>query len=231
MLGEEGEINFEGDPFGGAKQFETDKSKIHHHKSNSVTVRKKPIYDARKAIEEAKLKVAKDGKKEKHTEFRDFLKEMKKISAEEKLKKNNNNGKKENEIIDFKKSYSESINKNGNEIINGNNVYKNNYIEDKNKSIEISKKKDYIKREKSTNKSSSNKMLRKKLHDIEKSHAVLNIKDVKSKIECWFDNNSNNNGNKYLEYSAKPNGQYKMKKVISKDNDEINNIISNKKIR
>ena len=71
-------------------------------------------------------------------------------------------------------------------------------------------------------------MLRKKLHDLDP--AVLNIKGVKSTIECWFDNNSNNNGNKYLEFSARPNGQSKMKKVISKDYDEINNMISNKKM-
>ena len=229
MFGEGGEINFEGDPFGGVKQFETNKNKIHHHKSNSAAVRKKPVYDARKAIEEAKLKEAKGRKKEKHSEFRDFLKEMKKITAEEKLKKKNiNNGKKENEIIDFKKSFSQSINKNGNEIINGNNIYQNNYIEDENKSFENSKKKEYVKNEKSSNKSSTNKMLRKKLHEIEKAPAILNIKGVKSRIECWFDNNSNNNGNKYLEYSAKPNGQNKIKKIY-KEYDDINNFISTRK--
>ena len=231
MFGEGGEINFEGDPFGGVKQFETNKNKIHHHKSNSVAVRKKPIYDARKAIEQAKLKEAKEGKIEKHSEFRDFLKEMKKLTAEEKLKKKNiNNGKKENEIIDIKKSFSESINKNGNEIINGNNVYKNNYIIDENKNFENSKKKEYVKNEKNSNKSTSSKMLRKKLHEIEKAPAVLNIKGVKSRIECWFDNNSNNNGNKYLEYTEKLNGQNKMKKLIHKEYDENNNIISTKKM-
>ena len=231
MFGEDGEINFDGDPFGGVKQFETNKNKI-HNKANSTITRKKPVYDARKAIEEAKLKEGKEGKKEKHTEFREFLKEMKKISAEEKNKKknnnnNSNNGKKVNDSLDIKKSFSESLNKNGNEIINGNGIYKDNYTVDENNNNNKG-----AKRENSINKASkSNKMLRKKLHDLEKAPApILNIKGAKSKIECWFDNNTNNNGNKYMEYSAKPNGQHKIKKRISKDNNEMNNnIIINKK--
>lgn len=68
MFGEGGE--FDGDPFGGAKQFEdnnkekTNKIK-HNNKVNNNTTKKKPVYDARKAIEEAKLKEAKEGKKKK----------------------------------------------------------------------------------------------------------------------------------------------------------------------
>ena len=255
IFGEEGELHFEGDPFGGAKQFETNKNRI-HCKSNTI-VRKKPVYDARKAIEEAKLKEANECKKEKHTEFRDFLKEMKKISKEEKLKNNNNNikvnindknnkddiNKKSYESFVYKKSYSESITVNEKEIINGNNIYKkDNYDEDDinndnndNKYIEYElkqkEKKKLNQREKSLNKS-SNQILRKKLHDLEKAPApVLNIKGAKSKIECWFDNNSNNNGNKYLEYSGnnnKPNGQNKLRKVLSCDYDQ--NYLINKKL-
>ena len=245
MFGEEGEINFVGDPFGGVKQFETNKKKL-HNKSNSTAIRKKPIYDARKAIEEAKLKEAKEGKKEKHSEFRDFLKEMKKISAEEKIKnnkkENNNMGKDENESLNIKKCFSESLNKNGNgnenEISNGNNIYKNtNYIEEENKNVENNKKKmnnlTNNKRESSLSKSST-KMLRKKLHDLEKAPApVLNIKGAKSKIECWFDNN-NNNGSKYMEYtvknnlSNKPNGQNKLRKSIIGEDDENINIMIKK---
>ena len=90
IFGEDGDINFDGDPFGGVKQFETNKNKI-HNKSNSTATRKKPIYDARKAIEEAKLKEAKEGKKEKPSAFREFLREMKKISAEEKAQHNETN--------------------------------------------------------------------------------------------------------------------------------------------
>ena len=262
IFGEEGELHFDGDPFGGAKQFETNKSKI-HNKSNSTVVRKKPVYDARKAIEEAKLKEANETKKEKHTEFREFLKEIKKISKEEKLKNNinakNNNyynkdtiNKKDNDddSLVYKKSYSESITKNEKEIINGNYIYKNNnYDEDEenndNKYREYEakeKEKDKDKkrsnqREKSLNKS-SNQLLRKKLHDLEKAPApVLNIKGAKSKIECWFDNNSNNNGTKYLEYSIKnngnsnkPNGQNKLRKVLSCDYDQeyLNKKLENK---
>ena len=172
---------------------------------------------------------------------------MKKISAEEKIKKNkkenNNIGKNENESLNIKKCFSESLNKNGNgnenEILNGNNIYKNtNYIEAENKNVENNKKKmnTNSKRESSINKSST-KMLRKKLHDLEKAPApVLNIKGAKSKIECWFDNNSNNNGNKYMEYTAKnnlsnkPNGQNKLRKSIVGEDDENINYLMIKKM-
>ena len=243
LFNEDGEINFVGDPFGGAKQFETDKSKIMQNKSNLTTVRKKPIYDARKAIEEAKIKEAKEVKIEKHTEFREFLKEMKKISAEEKLKnneKNQNNNFENNDGVqlDIKKSYSENINKNGNEIFNGNNIYKNNYVKDEIREIDLDKKRENIKRENSVKKTTSNKMMRKKLHDLEKTPApMLNLKEAKSKIECWFDKNSNNNGSKYLEYSNKnassnrSNGQKKPRKENSNEYEEINKMIRNKKLQ
>ena len=88
---------------------------------------------------------------------------------------------------------------------------------------------------------SSNRMLRKKLHDLEKAPApVLNIKGAKSKIECWFDNNANNNnGNKYMEYSTqknsscvKYNGQNKIKKPISEGRvDKKNHKILSKKLK
>ena len=239
LFGSKGEINFKGDPFGGAKQFETDKSKIMLNKSNATTVRKKPkYYDARKAIEEAKIKEAKEGKKEKHTEFREFLKEMKKISAEEKLKNEKNQNKKDNSTLDMKKSYSESINQNGKEIFNGKDIYKNNYVKEEIKDIDLDKKRENVKRERSVNKTSSNKMMRKKLHDLEKGPApMINIKEAKSKIECWFDKNSNNSGNKYMEYANKnassnrSNGQKKTKKGVSDEYDEIKNNIRNKKMQ
>ena len=239
LFGSKGEMNFKGDPFGGAKQFETDKSKIMLNKSNATTVRKKPkYYDARKAIEEAKIKEAKEGKKEKHTEFREFLKEMKKITAEEKLKNEKNQNKKDNSTLDMKKSYSESINQNGKEIFNGKDIYKNNYVKEEIKDIDLDKKRENVKRERSVNKTSSNKMMRKKLHDLEKGPApMINIKEAKSKIECWFDKNSNNSGNKYMEYANKnassnrSNGQKKTKKGVSDEYDEIKNNIRNKKMQ
>ena len=243
MFGGVGEVHFDGDPFGGAKQFETNKNKI-HNKSNSTVTRRKPVYDARKAIEEAKLREEKEGKVEKHTEFREFLREMKKISYEEKLnkKQNNNcinNDNKNNEYMEIKKSYSENINhiENGNGGINNNN--NNNLYQDNNYIKENDKYSDYNKRytnnshkEKILNKS-SNKMLRQKLHDLEKAPApMLNIKGVKSKIECWFDCSSNNIGNKYMEFSLKSNrsnGQNKAKKGESnEDNNLLNKKLENK---
>jgi hypothetical protein len=89
MFGEGGE-EFEGDPFGGAKQYESNKDRVKNvHRNNAI--KKKPVYDARKAIEEAKLKEAKEGKKEKPSAFREFLREMKKITAEEKAQHNETN--------------------------------------------------------------------------------------------------------------------------------------------
>ena len=78
--------NFEVEGFGETNQqinINVNKKKI--IKKNSP--KKKPVYDARKAIEEAKLKEAKEGKKERPSAFREFVREMKKISAEEKAAK------------------------------------------------------------------------------------------------------------------------------------------------
>ena len=230
MFGQGSEIHFDGDPFGGAKQFETDKSKIHYHKSNSTAIRKKPVYDARKAIEEAKLREEKEGKKEKHTEFRDFLREMKKITKEEKLNNIENKVNCDNNEV-IKKDYSDKKK----DIENGAlNEINNNNIEEENKYLGNGKRKDINNKEKNSNKS-SNKLLRKKLHDLEKAPApVLNIKGVKSKIECWFDSSSNNNGSKYMEYSTqntlsnKLNGQNRLKKSLSNEFTDNNFILSKK---
>ena len=240
MFGEGSEIHFDGDPFGGAKQFETDKSKIHYHKSNSTAIRKKPVYDARKAIEEAKLRESKEGKKEKHTEFRDFLREMKKITKEEKLNNlENNKNDKINTNKDNNNGYIEVIKKSNSDkkkdIENGAlNDINNNYLEEESKYIVNGKRKDNNNKEKNNNKS-SNKMLRKKLHDLEKAPApILNIKGVKSKIECWFETSTYNNGNKYMEYSTqntlsnKCNGQNRLKKSLSNELYDNNLIITKK---
>ena len=236
IFGGSGEVHFDGDPFGGAKQFETNKSKI-HNKSNSTVTRRKPVYDARKAIEEAKLREEKEEKVEKHTEFREFLREMKKISNEEKLnkKQNNNfidNNCKNNDSLEIKKSFSENINniENGNGGLNNNkNLYQDNdYIRENDRYLDYNKRYTNNHKEKSMNKS-SNKILRQKLHDLEKAPApMLNIKGIKSKIECWFDCSSNNIGNKYMEFSLKSsrsNGQHKIKKG---ENNEDNNLLSKK---
>jgi hypothetical protein len=241
IFGGSGEVHFDGDPFGGAKQFETNKSKI-HNKSNSTIIRRKPVYDARKAIEEAKLREEKEGKIEKHTEFRDFLREMKKISNEEKLNKKQDNNFYDNKCknkdsLEIKKSFSENINdiENGNGgLNNNNNLYQdNNCIKENDRYYDYNKRYAYNNhKEKSMNKS-SNKMLRQKLHDLEKAPApMLNIKGIKSKIECWFDCSSNNIGNKYMEFSLKSsrsNGQNKVKKgEYNEDNNLLNKKWENK---
>ena len=256
IFGKGGEINFKGDPFGGAKQFETNKSKIHHNRANSTALRKRPIYDAKKAIAEAKIKEEKEGNKEKHTQFRDFLKEIKNDTKKENLNKKkkythnkiNKNNYRNNNSMEIKNSYNESINKSSKNIENGAlksdiNAYRNNNnTEYENKNIEYNKKKDSNHntfKGKSMEKS-SNRMLRKRLHDLEKAPApVLNIKGAKSKIECWFDNSINNNRNKFMEYSTqknsscvKYNGQNKIKKPISGEiRDNKNHKILSKKLK
>ena len=204
LFGEDGELKYEGDPFGGAKQYETNKGKINNI-SKSSKVKKKPIYDARKAIEEAKLKQEKnkEGKeKEKHNKFREFLKEMKKINCNNNDVKNIENKKTKERLNDLNllKRYSENINYKVEEKINGININElkdmNDDIEDNKNIIKENNKK--IKREKSINKS-SNQILRKKLHELEKTPAPsLNKKGIKSKIKCWFNKESpkNNQNNK-----------------------------------
>ena len=209
LFGEDGELKYEGDPFGGAKQYETNKNKINNI-SKSSKVKKKPIYDARKAIEEAKLKQEKnkEGKeKEKHNKFREFLKEMKKINCNnnDNAVKNIENKKTKERMNDLNllKRYSENINFKVEEKINGINIFEpknmNDYFEreEENKNI-IKENNKKIKREKSINKS-SNQILRQRLHELEKTPAPsLNKKGIKSKIKCWFNKESpkNNQNNK-----------------------------------
>ena len=59
--------------------------------------KKKIVYDARKAIEQAKIKEATEEKKEKPSAFREFIKEMRKVNCEEKELKKNKGNEKENE--------------------------------------------------------------------------------------------------------------------------------------
>ena len=169
--------NFEADGFGGANQqinVNINKKKI--VKKNSP--RKKPVYDARKAIEEAKLREAKEGKKEKPSAFREFVKEMKKLSAEEKAGKIGDNSPK----ISNKKYDRDEIPIKNNNYIEENNDNQN-YEEEnqqKEKRIPIHKRKPETK----------DMLMRKKLHQLEQSPPpMLNIKGVKSKIECWGPSN------------------------------------------
>ena len=150
MFGDEG-VDFEGDPFGGAKQYEsTNKDRVKNanlHKS--TTIKKKPVYDARKAIEEAKLKEAREGKKEKPSAFREFLREMKKITAEEKNQHNETTT--DNVKKNEKKVKKNEIKNNNLELNTESNINKDKNI-DKNKAEKlnteekIQKKKQYISR-------------------------------------------------------------------------------------
>ena len=123
LFGQDGELKFEGDPFGGAKQFETKKDKINNI-SKSSKIKKKPIYDARKAIEEAKIKENKKlgEKEEKHDKFRQFLKEIKKINCNNNKISNSENTNKKEENVKIMKRYSENINFECGEKINGINI-------------------------------------------------------------------------------------------------------------
>ena len=192
--------NYSGDGFGSMNNQEISISqsqkKIIKNKNNP---KKKPVYDARKAIEEAKLREAKEGKKEKTSAFREFVKEMKKISAEEKAGKksniensprntkntnsSNNNLQKvrnygKDDLVIKKNNYLEGNNNEDN--YNNNNNEEQNSLEQKDKRIPIKHRKIETK----------NMIMRRKLHELERSPPpVLNIKGAKSKIECWGPSN------------------------------------------
>ena len=199
-------INIEADGFGGVNQQininNVNKKKI--IRKNSP--KKKPVYDARKAIEEAKLREAKEGKKEKPSAFREFVKEMKKLSAEEKAGKMGENSPK----------LSHKSSKVNNQIKVDTNIKNNNYIEEnidnyqnneeqeqnKEKRIPVHKRKPETK----------DMIMRKKLHQLEQSPPpMLNIKGIKSKIECWGPSNDTKK-------------QKNNKNLVEKDNKRITNI-------
>ena len=277
MFGEGG-MEFEGDPFGGAKQYESnnkDKVKnVNIHKTNNV--KKKPVYDARKAIEEAKLKEAKEGKKEKPSAFREFLREMKKISAEEKAQhnetnadnlkqekkiknKNNKNEIKEN-ILELKTENNINIEKNKldkldteEKSIKKNTVKKpdkklnlntenEDYSKNDNNPLNLDEKDNTLKKKHRgslANKGTETKeiALRRKLHELEKAPApVLNIKGIKSRIECWSGNNDNKRS-KINSIATKtkdaPKSKDEKKTKDNKNNDQkiISNFNNNKKTK
>ena len=242
MFGEGGEFN--GDPFGGSKQIRNnnrnennkEKNKIHRNsKVNNTNNKKKPVYDARKAIEEAKLKEAKEGKKEKPSAFREFLKEMKKISAEEKAQAHNetnpdlynieHNKKNKNKNINQKENNKEKeinseldnkkvIIQENTETVENNQKNSNNIPEAEHKESNNLQKK---------NKQNEKKDLRKKLHELEKAPApMLNIKGIKSRIECWGGNNDN-------KKTKNINGTHR-EMPKSRDEKRKNNKLNNPKI-
>ena len=262
---------FEGDPFGGSKQFENkdkinkEKNKKIHNKVNN-NIKKKPVYDARKAIEEAKLKEAKEGKKEKPSAFREFLREMKKISAEEKALHNettNKYNKLENKKIEKEintKEKEKDKEKNVNLNLEKKDAFSDNNfinIEDNNKKklnknlklelkednrVKSSKNimefehnkdfKDNTNQQKKNNKGNETKeiTLRKKLHELEKAPApVLNIKGIKSRIECWGNNTKSNN---FIQREMPKSKDEKKIKNNNKSNNQriMTNIIGNKKL-
>ena len=204
---DENNINIEADGFGGANQQininNINKKKI--IKKNSP--KKKPVYDARKAIEEAKLREAKEGKKEKPSAFREFVKEMKKLSAEEKAGKTGDNSPKlSHKSSKVNNQIKPDTIKNNNYIEENIDNYQNNENQEnqqKEKRIPVHKRKPETK----------DMIMRKKLHQLEQSPPpMLNIKGIKSKIECWGPSNDmkkQKNNNKNLG---------------EKDNKRINNI-------
>ena len=198
--------NIEQDGFGGANQqinINNNKKKI--IKKNSP--RKKPVYDARKAIEEAKLREAKEGKKEKPSAFREFVKEMKKLSAKEKEGKiNENSPKLSHKSSKLNNQIKEDIPIKANNYIEENNDNNNNdenqEIQNKEKRIPIHKRKPETR----------DMLMRKKLHQLEQSPPpMLNIKGIKSKIECWGPSNDTKK-------------QKNSKNNIEKENKRITNI-------
>lgn len=172
--------------------------------------KKKIVYDARKAIEQAKIKEATEEKKEKPSAFREFLKEMRKVNIEEKeLKKNKDNmdckghkynnaanqidtkvirinrNKKlskqvesffdENDLNEINEQSNNNLNPDSQEKLPNENNNVNLNMTTGNKNAKYMRKID-----------SKDIISRKRLHDLERSPAPrLNIKRVKSRINCW----------------------------------------------
>ena len=247
--------NFEGDGFGGINQDSINQSQKKIIKSKN-TPRKKPVYDARKAIEEAKLREAKEGKKEKTSAFREFVKEMKKISAEEKIGQISNN--KENSPKNVKNSNNVNLKTNKqygkddlpiktNNYINNNNNSNNINNEEKDNQEQINKRIPIRAR-----KETKDMIMRRKLHELERSPPpVLNIKGAKSKIECWGPSNevkrqritqiNNEKENKKAENIKKKSDYHTEskdsmnlnsvnKKTIEVEQNKINKVVDPKKI-
>ncbi len=157
---------------------------------NNRNVNKKPKYDARKAIEEAKQKELKEGKKEKKSSFREFIREMKKIAKEEKESKKNL----DSQMSNFGNSQSLIKDSNKNNTTTNINISNINETSDKkNKKDNNNNNKNEVKEERQSRKNQPIEIeLRKKLHDLERSPPPkLNIKNAKSKINCWTNNDKN----------------------------------------
>ena len=200
-------INIEADGFGGANQ-QININNINKKKIiNKNSPKKKPVYDARKAIEEAKLREAKEGKKEKPSAFREFVKEMKKLSAEEKAGKIGENSPK----------LSHKSSKVNNQIKVDSNIKNNNYIEENIENYQNNEEQENQNKEKRVpihkrKPETKDMIMRKKLHQLEQSPPpMLNIKGIKSKIECWGPSNDTKK-------------QKNNKNLVEKDNKRITNI-------
>ena len=217
--------NFEQDGFGGANQqmnINNNKKKI--IKKNSP--RKKPVYDARKAIEEAKLREAKEGKKEKPSAFREFVKEMKKLSAKEK----------EGKINDNSSKLSHKSSKLNNQIKEDISIKTNNYIEENNDNNNNDENQESLNKEKripihKRKPETKDMIMRKKLHQLEQSPPpMLNIKGIKSKIECWGPSNDTkkqkNNKNIFEKENKRITNINKKNNINLDSKDDINNLYS-----
>ena len=230
--------NFEGDGFGNGNQdinLNQNQRKIIKNKNSQ---KKKPVYDARKAIEEAKLREAKEGKKEKPSAFREFVKEMKKISAEEKagqMTNNDNTPKNKNS----KTNVIPKVKNNGKDDLS---IKKNNYMEEEDNSNynsnninnEIQENQEPRSKRipiKSRKVETKDMILRRKLHELERSPPpILNIKGVKSKIECWGPSNEvkrqritqyNNEKEKKMKNNISKKNNYQ---IVSKDSMNLNSV-------
>ena len=172
--------------------------------------KKKIVYDARKAIEQAKIKEATEDKKERPSAFREFVKEMKKLNNEEKQHKKNEDNENNKDCTDnnitnkintkvIRINRNKKLSKQAESFFDENDI---NEINEQSNNILSTDTQDKLPNEDNNtnlNMTTGNKKVkymrkidskeiisRKKLHDIERSPAPrLNIKRVKSRINCW----------------------------------------------
>eukprot|EP00340_Litonotus_pictus_P002754 CAMPEP_0170526306 /NCGR_PEP_ID=MMETSP0209-20121228/11754_1 /TAXON_ID=665100 ORGANISM="Litonotus pictus, Strain P1" /NCGR_SAMPLE_ID=MMETSP0209 /ASSEMBLY_ACC=CAM_ASM_000301 /LENGTH=428 /DNA_ID=CAMNT_0010816067 /DNA_START=244 /DNA_END=1527 /DNA_ORIENTATION=+ len=167
-------------------------SPVHKQANKNVEhlKRKKPKYDARKAIEDAKTKEKEEleegGKKDRDT-FRNFIKSVKGGETGKSKDKNGINSNKGSKEKNLKNTFSKKP-KNDQEL--------EEELRQQLKQIDSGKNYDLNQQNKDTNRQPRRKEQtkeyekRKRLHEMEKSPKRVQINKVRSRIDCWGQENA-----------------------------------------
>lgn len=185
------------------EEINTNQENIKSKRNIEHLKRKQPKYDARKAIEDSKKKekdIENKEKDNKKSAFRDMLKEIKKN------KDDDNNQNVENSEKDLENDLKTKLKEINSNTYNNSSVPTPTNIKGRKKETD----KTYEKR--------------KKLHEMERSPKKVNVNKVKSKIDCWGNDNSSTPA---YSYKRKHNEVKKVKfnpQILSRIEQEVQNI-------